>query len=153
MPTRAEELEDMLSDPLKVKAMMNSSDPQEFPDFIKAYARSQFNKDEGMKLQIQEQVQIGIADLMKDMGRGSGRLDLSNGPGSHLSQPHDTLRVSLGKGAAYNKASWGARMENELGKDNAFQGSAEFFQAIWPKFETLKNADTLRRKRDAALKI
>jgi HK97 family phage major capsid protein len=149
IPTRPEEMEDFLGDPGNVKIMMST--PGRFKDFIKAYAKMTVDKDQDMQAQIREQVQVGLADFMREQGMNMGRrLDLSNVAGT----PSTNMRqVSRGKGAAYNKGSFGARLEQELGKEDAFESTSEFFQAIWPRFETLKNSQTLGRKRSAVLKI
>jgi HK97 family phage major capsid protein len=150
MPTRQEELEDLLSDPAKVRAMM--AEPGKFKDFIHEYAKGQWQKDNDLQTQVKEQVQIGIAEFMQSEtgGKMSAKLnwDSSRIPGLQADG-----RVSHGRGAAYNRASYGARLEDELGKDNQYATSAEFFQSIWPRFETLKNSSTLRKKRDKALEI
>lgn len=149
IPTRAEELEEFLSDSTKVRAMM--AEPGAFKDFIKTYARAQWDKDNDLKQQIKEQVAATMVEFAQQNGIGGNRLNFSNATPNM--QVADYRKVSHGKGAAYNKGSFGARLETEMGPDNAFETSAEFFQAIWPKFETLKNSETLRRKRDSALKI
>jgi HK97 family phage major capsid protein len=151
MPTKAEELEDMLGDPAQVKAMMGQ--PGQFKEFIQAYAQAQWNKDHDLQAQIREQVQIGIAEFMQSNGGGGKRLNFANSSEYSHVTPGGLAAVSHGQGAVYNRGSWGAKLERELGKDDAFESSAEFFQAIWPKYETLKNAAVLGRKRDAALRI
>jgi len=150
MPTRPEELEDLLSDAGKVRAMMGN--PVEFKEFIHNYAKAQWEKDNDLQSQVKEQVQVGVAEFMQQQsgGRMSAKL---NWDGSRIPGMGDTSTVSHGRGAAYNKASYGAKLETEMGKDNQFGSSAEFFQAIWPRFETLKNSKTLGRKREAALSI
>lgn len=152
LPTRAEELEDFLADPQKVKAMM--MEPGKFKDFIKLYARTQIEKDQNLQAQIKEQVQIGLAEFMRDNGYGGSKVNFSNANGFDPRSMLSHVRsVSHGKGAAYNKASFGARLEKELGAERAFESSAEFFQAIWPKYETLRNAAVLRGKREEVLRI
>lgn len=149
IPTRPEELEEFVSDPLKVKAMMNEGS---FKEFIQAYARHVVNKDSDLERQIKEMTQVALADFMRDNGADLGkRLNFAQ-PNFPQNQG-DVRRVSHGKGAAYNSLSWGAKLENELGKEDMFSNSAEFFQAVWPRYETLRNASTLKRKREAALKI
>jgi HK97 family phage major capsid protein len=153
VPDSPEGLEDFLGDPRNVRAMMG--EPGAFKEFIKVYAQATMHTDPTISAQIKEQVQIGIAEFAQANGLGNNlrsRLNFSNAPtGEGLSA--DLTNVSHGKGAAYNKGSWGAKLENGVSKENQFTGTAEFFQAIWPKYETLKNRETLFRKRDAALKI
>jgi HK97 family phage major capsid protein len=148
IPTRAEELEDFLSDAANVKAMM--SEPGKFKDFIKVYAQAQMNKNTDLQAQIKEQVQIGLADFMKQNGGSNlgSRLNFGN-----VNSPADIKSVSHGKGAAYNHGSFGARLEKDTPEDLRFRDTAEFFQAIWPKYEVLKNSEILGRKRANMLKI
>jgi HK97 family phage major capsid protein len=149
LPTRPEELEEYLGDPTKVADMMKT--PGRFKDFISAYAKALNDKDNDLKAQIQEQVQMGLADFMKSNGLGNGkRLNMAN-TGQRPSV--DLSSVSHGKGAAYNSLSYGAQLEEKQGTEDQFTSTSEFFQAIWPRFETLKNSETLGRKRAAALRI
>jgi HK97 family phage major capsid protein len=153
IPTRAEEFEEFLGDPGKVKAMMST--PGQFQDFIKIYAKAVVDDDAHLKQQIKEQVQLGLADFMTQNGLGGQRLNMSNAKGLgdyRKALGIDTSRVSHGKGAAYNRLSYGAQLEDKMG-DTRFENSAEFFQSIWPRAQTLRNATELMKKRDALLDI
>jgi HK97 family phage major capsid protein len=150
IPDTAEGLEEMLSDLPRVRAMM--SEPGKFKEFMNVYARRMWDKDNDLKQQVKEQVQTTMAEFARDNGLGGDRLNFGNAL-PNMTPGFNAKAVSHGKGAAYNRASYGARLEIEQGAENQFNTSAEFFQAIWPKFETLKNASDLRRKRDAALTI
>jgi HK97 family phage major capsid protein len=149
IPSAPDELEDFLSDPVRVKRMM--SEPGKFKDFIQAYAKATVSRDDDLQNQIRREVQLGLADFMQNNGMGGRRLNFAN----HSDVPKSILSraVSHGKGAAYNRKSYGGRLEEEQGREMQFESSAEFFQAVWPKFETLKNATTLRAKRERALQI
>jgi HK97 family phage major capsid protein len=148
LPTSSQELEEFLADPGRIKAMMST--PGQFRDFIKAYAKMTVDRDADMRQQIKEQVQMGIADFLKENGFSVGRrLDLSSR--ADLTKI-DMKSVSLGKGTAYNAGAFGARLERELGED-MFDSTSEFFQAIWPRYETLKNSAVLGRKRGKALQV
>jgi HK97 family phage major capsid protein len=155
IPSRPEELEEFLGDPAKVKDMMG--EPGKFREFIQAYAKHAVDKDSTLEVQIREQVQMALAEFMQQNGGGGRRLNLSNAAYDYgkITGPADMSRASVshGRGAAYNSKSFGARLEQGMGPENAFQDSAEFFQACWPKFETLKNASELRGKREAMLKV
>lgn len=153
IPTRPDELEEFLADPSNVRNMM--TEPGRFKEFIQVYAQAVVDKDNDMKQQIQEQVQIGLADFMRDNGMGgTNRLNFSN---AHEKTRIDQRKISHGKGAAYNSAAYGAKLERKLkeqgGEDLMYESASEFFQAIWPRYETLKNSQTLGRKRNAALQI
>jgi HK97 family phage major capsid protein len=153
IPTRPEELDEFLGDPARVKAMMST--PGQFKEFINLYAQMTVDKDRDLQMQIKEQVQLGLADFMQQNGMGGRRLNLSNAASNDT--PKLNMRnISHGKGAAYNSGSYGARLERELkagGQDDMFDSTSEFFQAIWPRYETLKNSAALGRKRSRALQI
>jgi HK97 family phage major capsid protein len=154
LPTSAEEFEDFLGDPTRVRAMMQEKG--KFKTFIETYAQHMIDKDSKIAVQIREQVQLVMGEFMQSNGYGKvGKMNFSNHSFEDdiRSNVRGAQRVSHGRGAAYNSRSWGARLEKEMGPENSFADSAEYFQAIWPKYETLKNSAQLRSKRDAALKI
>jgi HK97 family phage major capsid protein len=153
IPSKPEELEDFLSNPASVKAMM--SEPGKFKEFIGVYAKATMDKDQDLKAQIKEQVQIGLADFMRQndpSGSLSNRLNLGSGT-DPKSLAANLKAVSHGKGAAYNQLSYGAKLEAAQSDEDQFSSTSEFFQAIWPKYETLRNSAELGRKRQAMLKI
>jgi HK97 family phage major capsid protein len=149
-PRRSEELEDWASDPKNVRELMSKDGA--FKDWVREYAQTVVDEDETMRKQVTEQVQVVMQDFLNNNGVAMDRrisyANAQEAPGFQFNR----RSVSHGKGAAYNKASYGARLERELGADN-FDNTGEFFQAMWPKFETLKNSEVLGRKRAAALKI
>lgn len=153
LPTRGEELEDFLANPTNVRDMMTEPGMPAFKDFIKMYARHQLDKDGGMRTQIREQVTATMREFMVENGYGGSKLNFSNAAGLDKKSILNRVRsVSHGKGAAYNGRSVGSRLEDAMG-DTTFDSSAEFFQSIWPKYETLRNAQDLRGKRDKLLTI
>ncbi|HLY73650.1 MAG TPA: phage major capsid protein, partial [Planctomycetota bacterium] len=149
LPSRLEELEEFLSNPQQVRDMMNT--PGQFKEFIGLYAKKQWEKDNDLKAQVQEQVQLAMAEFATQNGLGGSRLNFSNALPPEMGG--NTKAVSHGKGAAYNKASWGAKLEQELGQSNQFENSAEYFQSIWPRYETLRNSQALASKRADLLRI
>lgn len=146
LPTRPEELEDFLGNPANVRALM--SEPGSFKEFVKVYARGMVDKDPDLQKQIRDQVQVELASFMVKNGHGGSGLNFSNVAG-----PADLRGVSRGQGAVYNKGSYGARLERDLGSDMTFESTAEYFQACWPKYETLKNSSVLRAKRNKILEV
>jgi HK97 family phage major capsid protein len=137
-----------MSNPSNIRDLMK--EPGQFKDFIKLYAKKVQVEDNDLQAQIKEQVQIGLAEFMKANGQGGNKLNFSN---ATIDGPQNLKNVSHGKGAAYNARSFGAKLEREMGGENQFTDTAEFFQAIWPKYETLRNSQVLDRKRQSALKI
>jgi HK97 family phage major capsid protein len=145
----AEELEDWAADPVNVRNLMSS--PGAFKDWVKEYAQSVVDRDTQMKHQITEQVELTMQEFIRENGLGGSPLrDAVRGPGQKGWVGRN--RVSHGKGAVYNKASFGAKLEQEMGDLN-FESTAEYFQAMWPKYDTLRNAATLRNKRSKMLEI
>jgi HK97 family phage major capsid protein len=154
IPTGPNELEEFLGNAGNIRAMM--AEPGKFKEFIGNYAQMTVDKDKLLQAQIKEQVQVGLAQFMKDNGYSGKRLNLSNNVADKLA--YAPREVSHGKGAAYNANSFGARLERDLkavGGDGGmmYESTAEFFQAIWPRWETLKNSATLGRKRAETLRI
>lgn len=150
IPSKPEELEEFLADPGNVKAVMST--PGQFKDLITIYAKQISDKDQDLQSQIKEQVQMVMADFLRANGY-TRKTNISANVSEQLMRHIDMKKVSHGKGAAYNSMSFGAQLEDKLGKDNQFESSAEYFQAIWPKVQTLRNSQTLMRKRDAMLEV
>jgi HK97 family phage major capsid protein len=153
IPKRAEELEDFLGDPANVKAMM--AEQGKFKEFIQVYARTQLEKDDQLQTQIKEQVQASLTEFMRDNGRNgvaSARMNIGSA-GTETTRRTDTQRVSHGRGAAYNRRTFGHKLEQGMTGDDEIRDSAEFFQMIWQKSETLKNSEELSRKKAILRKI
>ncbi len=103
------------------------------------------NKDAEFAAQLREQVQLGMAEFMKENGVRNGPPVGLSADGTPVLNGKDFRKVSTGRGAVYNKAAPGAR----LGIDEVFDNSAEFFQAIWPRMNAvLKNRKELGTKLD-----
>jgi HK97 family phage major capsid protein len=140
IPQSPEELQEILAD--KVKLAEAFADPGTAKEFITAYSRNVINKDETFAQQLREQVQLGMGEFLKANGISKG-LPVTMTAGGPRLNGKDIKNVSMGKGAAYNKAAPGARR----GIDEIFDSSAEFFQAIWPRMQAvLKNRKELTEK-------
>jgi HK97 family phage major capsid protein len=142
IPQSPDELAEILNDAKRLKEIFADKDATK--EFFNAYSRNVMNKDHEFAAQLREQVQIGMAEFLKANG---GR----NGPPVGLSPDgHPTLngrdfrKVSTGRGAAYNKLAPGARK----GADEVFESSAEFFQAIWPRMNSV-----LKNRKDLGVKL
>lgn len=87
-PTTPDELLDALQDPGKVKAMMAEN---KFGDFIKDYVAAVNQRDESIKQQVREQVQLGLAEFAQSNGKDPKRLDMtavkSAAPSPQLNNP------------------------------------------------------------------
>lgn len=133
IPTGALELQEMLSDQAKMTAMLTQKGGQElFGQFITNYARSQIDKDLSIQTQVTEQVQVVLADWLKNQADNPDsegfvarprRLDLT--PGTVVSDSQ-TNRAGL-----FNPQAMGASLDKEFKNAQGNVSSAEFFKAIW----------------------
>ncbi|WP_377271919.1 phage major capsid protein [Peterkaempfera sp. SMS 1(5)a] len=120
IPRSSDELAEMLADPAKLKAVMKSKDT--LKDFIQNYANKQ--QGEGTELQrlVDEGVQKGFADFLRD----NGAEDLKR-PDLRAATPDPYSSVAAKNHQAqglYNRHAEGAKV------DGLFNSSGEFFQAI-----------------------
>jgi len=141
IPQSPEELAEILNDAGKLKEIF--SNPESIKDFMTSYSRNVINKDETFAQQLREQVQLGMSEFLKANGIGKG-LPVTMAGGQPRLNGKDMRKVSLGRGAAYNKGAPGARR----GLDEVFDSSAEFFQAIWPRMQAV-----LRNRKEAMEKL
>jgi HK97 family phage major capsid protein len=114
VPTAPDELEDFLSDPARVKALMAEG---EFGTFISNYIENVAQKDKGLKAQVQEQVQIGIAEFMAANGGQVKKVDFSP-KAVNSAGPARALDNPKANGAPLN---------------GLFPDWYSFLQATWPK--------------------
>lgn len=126
IPKDSAELEQMIQDPAVLKNIM--SDPQTRDEFLSRYAVNTMEKDGSLKAQIKEQTQVALAEMVN--GKNGPPVDLAGTVDYRNGTPRmASSKVSTGKGAVYNKAAEGARMEAAL-KDSAFSSIGEYCQAI-----------------------
>lgn len=114
VPTSPTELEDMLNDDARLKALY-ASPHGEFAEFIRNYAKAASAKDPTISEQIRDEVQRVTADFFRENHADDLRR-LNLGPGSP--QPKD-------RGAAYNPKAAGAAL------DGLFNSPGEFLSTIW----------------------
>jgi HK97 family phage major capsid protein len=117
IPTNQTELEELLSDSKRINDIFRAG---QFPELVQNYARAVAKTDMDIKTQVQEQVQLVVAEMLKDGGFGAPeRLDLS--PKAVVA--HGDARNNL-----YNPRAMGAALDKD------FQGptaAADFFATIW----------------------
>jgi HK97 family phage major capsid protein len=131
IPTAPDELEEFLSDPGKVKALMAEN---QFGEFIQAYATTVMDKDKELKAQVREQVQMAMADFMEkngqDVRKGVNLVDMRNKVGAAPSTALDNPRAN---GAPLN---------------GLFPDFYSFLQAAWhkgnPKDDIAQKLATIR---------
>ena len=121
VPTKAEELEDLLSDQSKVAALIKNG---QFKDLIVNYAKTIQGKDSDLQKQVTEQVQQVMAQFLKDnKAEFTKRVNLD---------PNATANTG-GKHALYNKKAPGAAI------DDQFANTADFLRAVAPQAGQLTN--------------
>ncbi|MDN5857143.1 MAG: phage major capsid protein [Pseudonocardia sp.] len=65
IPTSAAELEELLGDRDKIQAMLRD-EPASFSDLLTNYTRAVRDQDQGLQVQVREQVQATIADMIRE---------------------------------------------------------------------------------------
>lgn len=113
IPTKPEELEEFLSDQTKVMDLLRT-DPGSFKDLMKNYGANLINKDNGLKLQLEDQFNSFTAKLADMLGKDSKILDqrVDDKPG-HAYAP------------LYNKKAAGAKL------DGMFDTLGDFVYNSW----------------------
>jgi HK97 family phage major capsid protein len=124
IPSDAAGLMDTLSDPVKLKAIIDS--PEGMTGFTKQFKDAFDARDKGASAeQIEAQVQKTIIEMANQSGAGVDfkRLNLGS---SELAEAKWRM-ASAKQGAGYNPAALGATQDKE------FAGTADFFRTIWHK--------------------
>ena len=118
IPRNADELAEMLADPAKAKDVVSS--PEDLKNFITAYAERQ--QGDGTELQqiVNEQVQKGMADFLRENGQDIKRPDMS----AKAVDPYAAVDASLQGRGLFNKGAEGAKY------DGAFNSAGELFRSI-----------------------
>lgn len=130
IPTSANELEEMLNDPKVFGNVM--ADPDTRKEFLRNYGIAAMAKDGSLKDQISEQVQLGIAEFVKNNGSETrenvgGRLSAGGRPQVTL---NGTAAIARGRGAIYNKWAPGAELERKYKPEDRFSTVGEICAAI-----------------------
>ncbi len=132
IPSSPAELEAMLGDSAKMQAMVGH--PGLFGEFITNYARSTLDKDISIQSQVTEQVQVVLADWLKNQADNPDsegyvarpeRIPLGAGPQAVI-QDSAAHKLQMRQGL-FNPKAMGASVNKE------FADSAEFFHTIWDK--------------------
>ena len=145
IPTSAVELEEMLNTPSVIKDVM--VDPEQRQEFLRKYAIASMQKDGSLKAQINEQLQVQMADMFAGNDRKIPRAALGVNGKPQLSGG-GTAAIARGKGAVYNKFSAGAAFENAYSENDRFGSIGEYCQAIREEARpsSLKHRADLLRK-------
>jgi HK97 family phage major capsid protein len=116
IPETPAELEDLLQDTTKMKAIFANKD--KFGDLISAYAKTVLDKDQAIATQVREEVQRVTAQFLKDN-------EAANIKRVNLDINAPSMSLAAQKAGIYNKKAMGATLDTE------FDGSADFARSIW----------------------
>jgi HK97 family phage major capsid protein len=101
IPQTSTELQELVNDPKKAAPIFANKDTRD--EFLMTYARKVFGFDPDLKAQLNEQVQIGLADMLKGNGLAKGGPPVTLTPGSP--------QFSAVRNAMYNRAAPGAPLD------------------------------------------
>lgn len=124
IPSKPEELEDLLNDSAKVGEIFKNG---QFGDLVKQYATNVVKKDHDFTQQIKDQVQIGLADFLKENRKTGGvplNLDVANARHDSHKVRKTTYANQILKQNLYNNAAPGA------GVNKLFSEQSDFFRAL-----------------------
>lgn len=125
-----DELEAKLKDQNALTALLKEGT---FGDFIKDYAEAKTEAAGNLQQQVKEETQRVLAQMLKDNGISAvQRLNLDPNKG--------IPNLQVQKNKLYNAKAPGALVDKD------YNGSAEFFQAIWHHVNTLNNGAELQAK-------
>lgn len=137
IPVAAAELEDMLGDGKRMKALFNEdgSAKPEFGELVGNYARAVNQKDQTIATQVREETQRLLAKWLKENGE-----EVTNRPNLN---PMD-VQAKAQKGGLRNPKAPGAVLDKE------FSNSADYFRTIWHNTDRdQENAAKLKKLRNA----
>lgn len=117
LPVAAAELEEMLADPAKMKALFNEDGAAkpEFGEFIANYARAVNAKDTSIATQVREETQRMLAEWLKANGQDLQR------PNLDPEAPVDRRN----RGQHHNPKAIGAQL------DGKFEDTGDLMAALW----------------------
>lgn len=131
-PSDSAGLQDVLADPAKLKEYFSQSAVQngDTKRFLDAYAKEHARKDPELLDEVKSELQAGIFNLVRENGMEGKGLGATLRNGRPTVSVDGTSAVSKGRGAVYNQASDGARLERELKPAERFSNMGEYCQAI-----------------------
>lgn len=132
IPTDQTELEDMIGDPAKMQAVF--ADKGAFATFVQNYAKNALKKDASISAQVKEETQIVLSKFLQEQREQGADVPLN------FNVNDVRPNTNVGRPKIYNSKAPGAALDKD------FNGSSEFFQAIWHHSNSLPDADQLRNK-------
>jgi HK97 family phage major capsid protein len=122
-PRNGDELAEMLADPARAKQIMET--PKSLTDFIETYANRQQGEGTDLQRQIDEGVQRGLANMLRENevkdGAGDAIKRLNLDPQTRPA----TMLTSHRQATAYNPKAVGAAL------DGKFENAADYFRHAW----------------------
>lgn len=140
IPTDGAELEEMLNDSAKLQAL--AGQPERFGEFVRNYVQCFVAKNKDVGVQIREQTQQVLGSMLRDAGGDLDRINLGA-----TNQAARKLAMNTSLNTIYNAAAPGAQL------NQTFENSAEYFQAVWHRRDTLPNSEELNAKLDKVRKV
>lgn len=121
-PRNGDELAEMLADPAASKQILESQDS--LKNFIETYAQKQQGDGTDMQRQIDEGVQRGLANMLRENDQKADRDAIRRLNLDPKTRPANML-TSHKQATAHNPQAPGARLDNE------FSSAGEFIHAAW----------------------
>lgn len=118
IPRNADELAEMLADPKQVKDVVSS--PEDLKNFITAYANRAQGEGTDLQRLVDEGVQKGMADFLKENGQDIKRPDMA----AKKPDPYAAVDASLQGRGLFNQAAEGSKL------DGLYNSTGELFRSI-----------------------
>lgn len=136
VPTSADELTAVLSDPRRLKEFFSSEAVAggQTKEFLDAYSKQYTARNGDTVDETRAQVQSVLYDMMREAS-GGRKSPVNIGAELRNGRPQltadGTAIVSRGRGAVYNKASIGAALEDKYKPEERLQNMGEYCKAIF----------------------
>lgn len=137
-PTSPDELAAFLNDSKQIEEAFK--DVESTKQFMNDYAANVNKRNPEMTDELREQMQAEMAKMLRDNGYGGSPVDMA---AKKATDRAATDKVLTGKGAAYNKAAPGAKLD----ADAELGHIGEFLQAAYHRYDKLANRSELAAKR------
>jgi HK97 family phage major capsid protein len=141
IPTSGTELEEMYQDPTVFAKVYADGETRD--DFIRKYATAMIAKDPELQAQLNEQIQMGVAEFVSSKGEARESVGARLSGGRPQVTVDGVAAVARGRGAVYNKYAAGAELERKFKPEDRFSSIGELCMAI--KEEARPTANLNRR--------
>jgi len=127
IPDKPAALEEFMANPANMAKVVKAG---ALPDLVRKYARVVLDKDQEIATQVREETQRVLAQFLRD------NEDEAVVPRIDLRTPRDVVERAAPRAHLYNPKAMGAVLDSE------FDGSHEYFKAIWHVMEGNRDART-----------